>query len=135
MLSVAKALEHYQISDALLTPIKHGALEVFGVHDVTHELVNSLSEIGSNMGAAVEASTSIGDLTNASDIDVTGHIPVVTIALSSFREFQLLSDDKTDYISSLKNIALDAVGAGVGGVAGAKGGAIIGSFSVLLGLR
>ena len=128
MLSVAKALEHHQISDALLTPIKHGALEVFGVHDVTHELVNSLSEIGSNMGAAVEASTSIGDLTNASDIDVTGHIPVVTIALSSFREFQLLSDDKTDYISSLKNIALDAVGAGVGGVAGAKGGAIIGSF-------
>ena len=98
------------------------------MHDVTHELVNSLSEIGSNMGAAVEASTSIGDLTNASDIDVTGHIPVVTIALSSFREFQLLSDDKTDYISSLKNIALDAVGAGVGGVAGAKGGAIIGSF-------
>ena len=128
MLSVAKALEHHQISDALLTPIKHGALEVFGVHDVTHELVNSLSEIGSNVGAAVEASTSIGDLTNASDIDVTGHIPVVTIALSSFREFQLLSDDKTDYISSLKNIALDAVGAGVGGVAGAKGGAIIGSF-------
>lgn len=128
MLSVAKALEHHQISDALLTPIKHGALEVFGVHDVTHELVNSLSEIGSNVGAAVEASTSIGDLTNASDVDVTGHIPVVTIALSSFREFQLLSDDKTDYISSLKNIALDAVGAGVGGVAGAKGGAIIGSF-------
>ena len=128
MLSVAKALEHHQISDALLTPIKHGALEVFGVHDVTHELVNSLSEIGSNVGAAVEASTSIGDLTNASDVDVTGHIPVVTIALSSFREFQLLSDDKTDYISSLKNIALDAVGAGVAGVAGAKGGVIIGSF-------
>lgn len=128
MLSVAKAMEHHPISDALLTPIKHGTLEALGVHDVTHELVNSLSEIGSNMGAAVEASTSIGDLTNASDIDVTGHIPVVTIALSSFREFQLLSDDKTDYISSLKNIALDAVGAGVGGVAGAKGGAIIGSF-------
>lgn len=48
--------------------------------------------------------------------------------MSSFREFQLLSDDKTDYISSLKNIALDAVGAGVGGVAGAKGEVIIGSF-------
>ncbi len=77
------------------------------MHDVTHELVNSLSEIGSNIGAAVETSTSIGDLTNASDIDVTGHIPVVTIALSSFRELQLLSDDKTDYISSLKNIALE----------------------------
>lgn len=127
MLSVAKALEHHQISDALLTPIKHGALEAFGVHDVTHELVNSLSEIGSNMGAAVEASTSIGDLTNASDIDVTGHIPVVTIALSSFREFQLLSDDKTDYISAMKNIALDAVGAGAGAAAGAKVGAMVGS--------
>lgn len=127
MLSVAKALEHHQISEALLTPIKHGALEVFGVHDVTHELVNSLSEIGSNMGAAVEASTSIGDLTNVSDIDITGHIPVVTIALSSFREFQLLSDDKTDYISAMKNIALDAAGAGAGAAAGAKVGAMVGS--------
>lgn len=127
MLSVAKALEHHQISEALLTPIKHGALEVFGVHDVTHELVNSLSEIGSNMGAAVEASTSIGDLTNLSDIDITGHIPVVTIALSSFREFQLLSDDKTDYISAMKNIALDAAGAGAGAAAGAKVGAMVGS--------
>lgn len=128
MLSVAKALEHHQISDALLTPIKHGVLEISGVHDATHELVNSLSEIGSNMGTALEASTSIGDLTDVSNIDITGHIPVVTIALSSFREFQLLSDDKTDYISSLKNITLDAVGAGVGGLAGAKGGAIIGSL-------
>lgn len=127
MLSVAKALEHHQISEALLTPIKHGALEVFGVHDVTHELVNSLSEIGSNMGAAVEASTSIGDLTNVSDINITGHIPVVTIALSSFREFQLLSDDKTDYISAMKNIALDAAGAGAGAAAGAKVGAMVGS--------
>lgn len=127
MLSVAKALEHHQISEALLTPIKHGALEVFGVYDVTHELVNSLSEIGSNMGAAVEASTSIGDLTNVSDIDITGHIPVVTIALSSFREFQLLSDDKTDYISAMKNIALDAAGAGAGAAAGAKVGAMVGS--------
>ena len=127
MLSVAKALEHHQISEALLTPIKHGALEVFGVHDVTHELVNSLSEIGSNMGAAVEASTSIGDLTNVSDINITGHIPVVTIALSSFREFQLLSDDKTDYISAMKNIAFDAAGAGAGAAAGAKVGAMVGS--------
>lgn len=30
MLSVAKALEHHQITDALLTPIKHGALEAIG---------------------------------------------------------------------------------------------------------
>ena len=30
MLSVAKALEHHQISDALLTPIKHGALKLLG---------------------------------------------------------------------------------------------------------
>lgn len=125
--SITNALEHHQISDALLTPIKHGALEALGVNDATHELVHSLSEIGSNMGTAFEASTSIGDLTDVSNIDITGHIPVITIALSSFREFQLLSDGKTDYRASLKNITLDAVGAGVGGLAGAKGGAIIGS--------
>lgn len=128
MLSVAKALEHHQITDTLLTPIKHGALEAIGLHNATYEIVNSLASVSGDLGSALEASTSISDLTDATDIDITGHIPVVTIALSSFREFQLLSDDKTDYISSLKNIALDAVGAGVGGVAGAKGGAIIGSF-------
>lgn len=128
MFSVAKALEHHQITDALLTPIKHGALEVIGVHDATHEIVSSLASVSGDIGSALEASTSIGDLTDASDIDITGHIPVVTIALSSFREFQLLSDDKTDYMSSLKNIALDATGAGVGGLAGAKAGAIAGGF-------
>ena len=128
MLSVAKALEHHQITDALLIPIKHGALEVIGVHDATHEIVNSLASISGDIGSAIEASTSISDLTDVSHIDITGHIPVVTIALSSFREFRLLSDDKTNYMSSLKNIALDAAGAGVGGLAGAQGGAIIGSI-------
>ena len=112
MLSVAKALEHHQITDALLIPIKHGALEVIGVHDATHEIVNSLASISGDIGSAIEASTSISDLTDVSHIDITGHIPVVTIALSSFREFRLLSDDKTNYMSSLKNIALDAAGAG-----------------------
>lgn len=126
MMSIINSLEHHQFVSAALTPIKAGAIEALGGHDAIHELAHSITSIGSDIGSALESSQSIGDITSASDFDITGHIPVITIALSSFREFQLLTEDKTDYISSLKNIALDAAGAGVGGAAGAKGGAIIG---------
>ena len=78
------------------------------------------------MGSALDVSTSLGDLVDGSNIDFSGHIPVITIALSSIREIQLLADDKTTCLSSVKNIALDATGAGVGGAVGAKAGAIVG---------
>lgn len=50
MLSVAKALEHHQITDALLTPIKHGALEAIGLHNATYEIVNSLDSVSGDLG-------------------------------------------------------------------------------------
>lgn len=125
MLSMRNAMEHHDILGACLTPIKSGAMEALGVNDATHNLVNSLHDVGDEMLSSA-SSVDVGDLTNMTDVDITGHVPVITIALSSFREFQLLSDDKTDYITSLKNIALDAVGAGGGAIVGAKGGAVIG---------
>lgn len=127
MLSMRNAMEHHDILGACLTPIKSGAMEALGVHDATHNLVNSLHDVGNEMLSSA-STVDVGDLTSMTDVDITGHVPVITIALSSFREFQLLSDDKTDYITSLKNIALDAVGAGGGAIVGAKGGAIAGSF-------
>lgn len=126
MLSMRNAMEHHDILGACLTPIKSGAMEALGVHDATHNLVNSLHDVGNEMLSSAASNVDVSDLTSMTDVDITGHVPVITIALSSFREFQLLSDDKTDYITSLKNIALDAVGAGGGAIVGAKGGAVIG---------
>lgn len=68
------------------------------------------------------------DPTDMTDLDFSGHIPVVTIAISSFREFNLLINNKTNALNSLKNIGLDAVGAGGGGLVGAKAGALVGSI-------
>lgn len=127
-LSVAHALEHHNYFSAALTPIKSGLMEAVGINDAGHNIVASLHDIGGEMASAAESCTSIGELTSATDFDITGHVPVITIALSSFREFKLLSSDKTNIISSLKNISLDAAGAGVGAAAGAKAGAAAGSI-------
>lgn len=124
--SMMHALSHHNIASAALTPIKSGAMEALGVNDATRELAHSVASVGSDLSSALESSQCIDDLTSAADFDITGHIPVVTIAISSLREFQLLIEDKTDYITSLKNIALDAAGAGIGAATGAKGGAVIG---------
>ena len=128
MASIARHLEHHQISGAIMTPIKSGLMEAVGMHDATKDIACSLCSIGQDVSTSLETSSSITELTDASDVDFAGHVPVITIAISSFREFQLLSSDKTDYITSLKNIALDAAGAGVGGMAGAKAGAVAGGF-------
>lgn len=126
--SVAHALEHHNYFSAAFTPIKSGMMEAIGMNDAGHSILASLHDIGGDMASAAESCTSVGELTSATDFDITGYVPVVTIALSSFREFKLLSSDKTNFISSLKNISLDAVGAGVGATAGAKGGAVAGGL-------
>ena len=128
MLSMKNAMAHHDILGACLTPIKSGAMEAFGVHDAIHNIVNSLHDISSEMVSSAATNVDIESLSSVTDVDITGHVPVITIALSSFREFQLLSDDKTDYITSLKNIALDAAGAGCGAIVGAKAGAVAGGF-------
>lgn len=136
MFSIRNAIEHHNFLGACLTTIKSGAMEALGIHDATHSLVVSLHDVGSEMLNSAE-SVDVAELTSTTDIDITGHVPVVTIALSSFREFQLLSDDKTDYITSLKNIALDAIGTGggaaVGANVGALGGSILGPLGAVFG--
>ncbi|MDR3405891.1 MAG: glycine zipper domain-containing protein [Chthoniobacter sp.] len=57
-----------------------------------------------------------------------GHLPYVTMALSGIREFDLLLQGKTDLTSAAKNAALDTAGTGVGGVVGAKTGAVVGTI-------
>lgn len=128
MISMKNAMAHHDILGACLTPIKSGAMEALGIHDATHNIVNSLHDVSSEMISSAATNVDVGSLSSVTDVDITGHVPVITIALSSFREFQLLSNDKTDYITSLKNIALDAAGAGGGAIVGAKAGAVAGGF-------
>ena len=123
-LSFAKALSHHDYVSLLLKPGKAMVTEMSGVHEGMSDLTSSFSEIKDNFANSIDADS----LTDITDFDVSGHIPVMTIAMSSFREFQLLTKNKTDAISSLKNIGLDAAGSGVGALAGAKAGAIAGSL-------
>lgn len=128
VLSMKHAAAHHDLLGACLTPIKAGFKEALGVNDAAHDIVSSLHDVGSEMLSSAATNVDVSDLTSVTDVDVTGHVPVITIALSSYREFQLLSDDKTDYITSLKNIGLDAVGAGGGAIVGAKAGAVVGGM-------
>lgn len=128
MTSMYDALQHDNLASAALTPIKSGVMEALGVHDATHELANSLTALSSDMGNALQASQSLTELTSLTDMDISGHIPVATIAFSSFREIQLLADDKTDFLSSIKNISFDVAGSGIGAFTGAKAGAMAGSL-------
>lgn len=54
----------------------------------------------------------------------TFHFPVVTFAMSSFRELNLLFSDKTTVDRALKNVAVDVSSVGAGAFIGAKAGAL-----------
>ena len=123
--ALSHALAHHNYVGAILKPIKGGVMEITGLHDATSSLTESIHDMSDALGDAVELSINATDFT---DWDVSGHIPVITVAISSYREFNLLLDNKTDAFTSLKNIGLDAAGAGGGGLVGAKTGAMIGSI-------
>ena len=63
------------------------------------------------------------------NVDVGG-IPLITLALSSYREIKLLRNHDTDTSNALKNVGLDVAGTGGGGAAGAMAGAALGSAIV-----
>ncbi len=56
------------------------------------------------------------------------HLPWVTIATSSWREFNLLNTAQTDMAAAAKNLSLDVAGRGGGAAVGAKGGAMLGGL-------
>lgn len=128
MMSMKYAAAHHNILKVCFTPIKSGVMEALGVNDAVHSIVSSLHDIGDEMVSSAATDVDVSGLTSMTDFDISGHVPVVTIALSSVREIQLLSNDKTNYLTSLKNIALDAAGTGGGALIGAKAGAIAGSL-------
>jgi hypothetical protein len=70
----------------------------------------------------------VHDASDAITGNIEFHIPLITLTLSSFREARLLSKNHTDIGTSLKNIGFDLAGTGVGGFAGAKVGAVLGTL-------
>lgn len=123
--SIAHAIDHNNYFDVLLKPIKGGMMEMTGINDAVETFSDSMHDMASSLSLSVEANL---DPTDFTDLDFSGHIPILTIAISSFREFNLLVDNKTDTITSLKNVCLDAIGAGGGGLVGTKAGALVGSI-------
>lgn len=99
--SMYQYFEHEDFARGILVPIKSGVMEFINVHDAGQQLISSIKEVGADLSSSLESSVSVGELADAADIDITGHIPVITIGISSFREFQLLSEDKTDFITSV----------------------------------
>lgn len=79
--------------------------------------------------AMIEHAEKVSDalLGNVDIADVTG-IPLITLALSGFREVGLLSENKTSVGNAVKNLSLDVAGTGGGAAGGALIGAEIGSL-------
>ncbi len=79
------------------------------------------------MGQTADATDMLIGGANSAEA-AAGGVPFVTMAVSGWREYKLIEKQKTDIKTATKNIGLDVAGIGGGGLAGAKGGAIIGSF-------
>lgn len=83
------------------------------IHDATAELTQLATSVGE----------SLGDLGLADG--AAAHIPVITIALSSIREYKLLAAEKTDIATASKHVALDGAGTGIGGAIGGAVGSVL----------
>jgi len=132
--TLAKGIAHHNINWEKLLFDASGAKDaitasVGSLNDSAHEIINTDS-----IHNVTESLTHIGDAGgidsfDPSNLDVSSsaHIPIITIGISSFREINLLLDEKTDGLTSLKNVGLDVAGTGGGGFLGAKAGALIGT--------
>lgn len=125
--SITMSCHGGDVASIITTPLKNGLMEAVNVHDAGHQMLASIKDVSADIASSLKDSVALTDLTSATHFDISGHIPYVTIALSSYREIQLLSDNKTNVFSSVKNVALDATGTGVGAMGGAKVGAIAGA--------
>ena len=99
------------------------------------EQLNKMVELGDENIVLVDNALSHAEMLDHAEgvsdallenVDVGG-IPFITVALSGFREIQLLKNHDTDVTNAVKNFGLDIAGTGGGAVAGATAGAAIGS--------
>jgi len=127
--TMMSAFNHHDYLGGIMTPIKHGAMEAFGINDSITDISSSLHDIGCELSNTAINCTEIADLADVTNIDITGHLPIITITMSSFREVQLLSKNKTNILTAFGHIALDTIGTGGGGFLGTFIGICIGVFT------
>jgi hypothetical protein len=155
--------EHVQ--DAALNSMFHGSL-LLSMLDADNPLVTGLGstagsavsalakQIAAHNPAVIDASQHLGDaahhVAHAAGLAapdalhaMLGHVPFVTLTLSSIREIQLLNDGVTTMGTSVRNITLDAAGVALGFAAGevathvalhAVLGAATGGASLIIGI-
>lgn len=136
---VGKAFVH-QVSQSLLPSVGHDGL-LLSMLEADNPVVTALGstagsaasalakQIAAHNPAVLDASQHLGDaahhVTHAAGLAapdalhaVLGHIPVITLTLSSIREIRLLNEGVTTMGTSVRNITLDAAGVGLGFLAG-----------------
>ena len=134
--SIAQSLQHHNLISPVWTLLKSGTVEAIGLHDATTQIVSSLQNVGNELKSALSNIDDYADELTSDFSEMDGssiHFPIITLAISSYRELNLLSDEKTNIINSLKNTALDITGTAGGGAIGAKAGAAIGGIGGPLG--
>ena len=127
--SMMTAFNHHDYFNGIMTPIKHGAMEALGINDSISDISSSLHDIGADLSNAAENCAEFAELTDVANIDITGHLPIITITMSTIREVQLLADNKTNILSALGHITLDTIGTGGGGLVGTIIGVCTGALT------
>ena len=108
----------YGIEDLLKALDSHDSHLVFVDDALSH------AEVMGQSGDALELAS--GNAHSLCEVGGDIHFPIITGILSGYREVNLLLEDKTTLRDATKNISLDIVGTGGGGIAGAKIGGMTG---------
>ncbi len=95
------------------------------VADMSHHAGVSAAEAHHGLAEGVLHGASAGEHIG---FFADAHFPVVTVLFSGYREFKLLTDDKTTFLRAATHVAVDGAAVAGGGLLGAKAGAIAGSF-------
>jgi hypothetical protein len=108
---------------------QHDGIEVVTSPDVASQIGDSNVHAIPDLDHDLIASSTKDSLHGIKDGFHAGlHFPIVTFLRSSYREFTLLYQQKTEVQKVLKHIAVDVAAVGGAGFVGLKTGALIGSF-------
>ncbi|MCY4675145.1 MAG: hypothetical protein OXD43_15530 [Bacteroidetes bacterium] len=110
--------------DAIYLGVAESIEKLEGAVNLGSENIVLVDNALSNAGA-LERAESAGDAL-LGNVDTVG-IPLITLLLSGFREIRLLAANKTDLRNAAKNLSLDLVGTGGGGIVGFSIGASVGT--------
>jgi len=116
------------MSGAVLSVV--GPLTILKSFDPAFHYSENLKHVGEIFkNHAVDVTNDFSDFTTDNyEFDPTPHVPWFTIIFSSAKEIRLLSQNKTDVETSIKNIVLDITGTGLGTLFGSLGFSILGDL-------